>query len=141
MIGLEMARDLQRAGLAWEPRQGDRFALPDRDMDDRVFVINDMPAFIERIHGIEVMTFHGTPEWALDYVYLGEVVWLPEEGQLRRLLQERLVAEGADVYDLIYVDGVYTCRFARQDKALAFTAGDAAGAYAQALLHLLNGEA
>jgi len=141
VIGLEMARDLQRAGLAWEPRQGDRFALPDRDMDDRVFVINDMPAFIERIHGIEVMTFHGTPEWALDYVYMGEVVWLPDEGQLRSLLQKRLAAEGTDVYDLIYADDVFTCRFASQDAALAFTAGDAADAYAQALLHLLRGRA
>ncbi len=141
MIGLAIARELQRAGLAWEPRQGDRFALPDRDMDDRVFVINDMPAFIERIHGTEVMTFHGTPEWALDYVYMGEVVWLPEEGQLRNLLQERLAADGADVYDLIYADGVYTCRFVRQDAALAFTAADAADAYAQALLYLMGGSA
>ncbi len=141
MIALELARDLKLAGLAWEPRQGDRFVLLDREMDDRVFVINDMPAIIERIQGLEVVTFHGTPEWALDYVYLGDVVWLPEEGQLRRLLEERLLAEGADVYDLVYADGVYTCRFARRDAALAFTAGDAADAYAQALLHVMKSEA
>ena len=27
MISLEMARKLKEAGLAWEPAQGDRFAL------------------------------------------------------------------------------------------------------------------
>ena len=41
-------------------------------MDDRVFVINDMATIIEMIQGAEMVTFHGTPEWALDYVYLGE---------------------------------------------------------------------
>ena len=86
MIGLETARKLKAAGLHWEPAQGDRFAVPERGMDDRVFVINDMATIIEMIQGAEMVTFHGTPEWALDYVYLGEAVWLPDEGQLRELL-------------------------------------------------------
>ena len=86
MIELETARKLKTAGLHWEPTQGDRFAVPDRGMDDRVFVINDMATIIEMIQGAEMVTFHGTPEWALDYVYLGEAVWLPDEGQLRELL-------------------------------------------------------
>ena len=84
MIGLETARKLKAAGLHWEPAQGDRFAVPDRGMDDRVFVINDMATIIEMIQGAEMVTFHGTPEWALDYVYLGEAVWLPDEGQFAR---------------------------------------------------------
>ena len=92
MIGLETARKLKAAGLHWEPAQGDRFAVPERGMDDRVFVINDMATIIEMIQGAEMVTFHGTPEWALDYVYLGEAVWLPDEGQLRELLQQVLVA-------------------------------------------------
>ena len=107
-------------------------------MDDRVFVVNDMATIIELIHGAEMVTFHGTPEWALDYVYLGEAVWLPEEGQLRTRLEERLVAEGAGVYDLLYADGVYTCRFAQGDAALAFTADAADDAYAAALLHVMK---
>lgn len=141
MIGLETARKLKQAGLAWRPAQGDRFVMPDLGMDDVVFVINDMATIIERIRGAEVVTFHGTPEWALDYVYLGEAVWLPEEGQLRDLLQSRMVPEGEAVYDLLYADGVYTCRFAWRDTALAFTAGNAADAYATALLHLMETEA
>ena len=141
MISLEMARKLKEAGLAWQPTQGDRFALLDRDMDDRIFVINDMATIIELLQGAPAVTFHGTPEWALDYVYLGEAVWLPEEGQLRTRLEERLAVEGAGVYDLLYADGVYTCRFALGDTALAFTAAAAADAYAAALLHGMNARA
>ena len=95
MIGLETARKLKAAGLHWEPAQGDRFAVPERGMDDRVFVINDMATIIEMIQGAEMVTFHGTPEWALDYVYLGEAVWLPDEGQLRELLHQSLTSEDA----------------------------------------------
>jgi hypothetical protein len=138
MITLETARKLKDAGLAWEPTQGDRFAMPGLGMDDLVFVISDMATIIERIQGAAMVTFHGTPEWALDYVHLGEAVWLPEEGQLRNLLAVRLTAEGTDVYDLLYADGVYTCRFAWRDAALAFTADTASDAYAAALLHVMK---
>ena len=138
MIGLETARRLKAAGLHWEPAQGDRFAVPERGMDDRVFVINDMATIIEMIQGAEMVTFHGTPEWALDYVYLGEAVWLPEEGQLRGLVQQVLVQEGQPVYDLLYLDGRFTCRFSWRGESLAFSAEDASDAYAAALLHVMR---
>jgi len=140
MIGLETAQKLKAAGLHWEPAQGDRFAVPDRGMDDRVFVINDIATIIETIQGAQMVTFHGTPEWALDYVYLGEAVWLPEEGQLRQLLEDCLAAKGVTVYDLLFADERFTCRFAWHDAALAFAAEDAAEAYAVALLHVLGPE-
>jgi hypothetical protein len=138
MIGLETACKLKAAGLHWEPAQGDRFAVPERGMDDRVFVINDMATIIEMIQGAEMVTFHGTPEWALDYVYLGEAVWLPEEGQLRQLLEDRLATEGVTVYDLLFVDERFTCRFEWREEALAFTAGDAVDAYAAGLLRVMQ---
>jgi len=141
MIELETARKLKAAGLHWEPAQGDRFAVPERGMDDRVFVINDMATIIEMIQGAEMLTFHGTPEWALDYVYLGEAVWLPDEGQLRELLADRLASEGVAVYDLLSADERFTCRFAWRGEALAFTAGGAAEAYAASLLHVAVAEA
>ena len=141
MIGLETARRLKAAGLHWEPAQGDRFAVPDRGMDDRVFVINDMATIIEMIQGAEMVTFHGTPEWALDYVYLGEAVWLPDEGQLRELLADHLASEGVTVYDLLFADERFTCRFAWRGEAVAFIAGDAAEAYAASLLHVATSEA
>jgi hypothetical protein len=110
-------------------------------MDDRVFVINDMATIIEMIQGAEMVTFHGTPEWALDYVYLGEAVWLPDEGQLRELLADGLASEGVTVYDLLFADERFTCRFAWRGETLAFVAGDAAEAYAASLLHVAGREA
>ncbi len=138
MITLTTARKLKAAGLHWEPAQGDRFAVPDRGMDDRVFIINDMATIIEMIQGAEMVTFHGTPEWALDYVYLGEAVWLPEEGQLRERLHTLLMNERPPVYDLVFMDGIFTCRFEWCGESLAFSAEDASDAYAAALLHVMK---
>jgi len=101
MIGLETARRLRDAGLAWKPAHGDRFVAPDRGMDDVVFVINDMATIIETWQGAPAVTFHGTPEWALDYLYLGETVWLPHESQLRELLRHALAPTGSDTFDLL----------------------------------------
>ena len=138
MISLEMARRLKEAGLTWEPRQGDRFGLADRDMDERVFVINDMAAMVEMLQGFPAVMFHGTPEWALDYVFLGDVIWLPEEGHLRQRLQRVLDGTATPEFDLLYADGVYTCRLAWQGEALAFRATDAAEAYAKALMYVMT---
>lgn len=138
MITLKTAHRLKEAGLAWQPAQGDRFALCDRDMDDRVFVINDMATIIELLHGIPAVTFHGTPEWALDYLHLEETVWLPEEGQLRAQLHAILATHGSPLYDLVFMDGAFTCRFDWQGKALAFRAQDATEAYANALLEVMQ---
>ncbi len=138
MITVATARRLKEGGLAWEPAQGDRFAVPDRGMDDRVFIINDMATIIEMIQGAEMVTFHGTPEWALDYVYLGEAVWLPEEGQLRERLHALLMNERPPVYDLVFMDGAFTCRFEWRGEPLAFSAEDASDAYAAALLHVMK---
>jgi hypothetical protein len=136
MLNLEMARKLKDAGLAWQPRHGDLFVAPDRGMDDQLFVINDMATIIEQWRGAPTVTFHGTPEWALDALYLGETLWLPHESQLRELLQGALGETAADGFDLFYADGVYTCRFAWRGEAIAARATDAADAYAAALLAL-----
>lgn len=136
MISLEMARRLKDAGVAWEPAQGDRFALLDRELDDRVFVINDMATVIELLHGVPAVTFHGTPEWALDYVLLSEAVWLPDEGQLRQRLHDILTLHGEPVYDLLCADGEFFCRFEWRGEALVFRGPSACDAYGEALLQL-----
>ncbi len=82
MTPLYLAVRLRDAGLAWKPAPGDRFVIPDRDMDDDVFVISDMTI---EVYG-SVIGFNGTTEWALDDVAKDEVVWLPREDQLRELL-------------------------------------------------------
>jgi len=73
--------------------------------------------------------FHGTPEWALDYVFLGDVIWLPEEGHLRQRLQRVLDGTATPEFDLLYAD---------EGEALAFRATDAAEAYAQALMYVMT---
>jgi len=140
MIRVETARRLRDGGLSWKPVHGDRFVAPDRGMDELVFVINDMATIIEVWQGAPAVTFHGTPEWALDYLYLGETLWLPHESQLRELLRRALAPTGADTYDLLFADGVYTCRFEWGGEALAFRAHDAEEAYAAALLYLQEQE-
>jgi hypothetical protein len=42
VIGVHMAQQLREAGLGWKPAPGDRFAIPDRDLDQEVFVLSNM---------------------------------------------------------------------------------------------------
>ncbi len=140
MLSLDTARHLKEAGLAWQPEQGDRFIVPDRGLDGQAFVINDMATIIESLRGAPAVTFHGTPEWALDYIQLGEAVWLPDEGQLRDALEARLRARGITSYDLLCLGGTYSCRFEWKDSGAAFHASTADEAYATALLELLSRE-
>jgi len=42
VIALGLALRLRDSGLAWNPVAGDRFIIPDRDMDDEVFVLSHM---------------------------------------------------------------------------------------------------
>ena len=136
MIGLGMAKRLKEAGVKWEPAQGDKFALLDREMDDRIFVINDMATMIELLQGTPAVTFHGTPEWALDYIFLSEAVWLPDEGQLRQRVHDVLALQGDPVYDLLHADGEFICRFEWKGQGVAFKGCDACEAYGEALLYL-----
>ena len=86
MIGVQLARQLREAGLAWKPALGDRFAIPDRDLDDEVFVLSNMTIEVYTMPEGRVIGFNGTTEWALDDVELEEAIWLPREDQLRELL-------------------------------------------------------
>ena len=91
MISVDLAVRLKAAGLAWTPASGDRFHLPDRDLDDTVFVLSDMTIETADLPTGRVVKFNGTTEWALDSIEETEVVWLPHEGQLRALLGESFV--------------------------------------------------
>lgn len=91
MITLELAERLRDAGLEWDPVAGDRFIVPDREMDDDVFVVSDMTVEVHDFPSGKVIGFNGTVEWALDSIEHREVVWLPRESQLRELLGESFV--------------------------------------------------
>ena len=131
MISVELATRLKAAGLVWRPVSGDRFAIPDRDLDDQVFVVSEMTIETVELPTGPLVRFNGTTEWALDSIAQGEVIWLPHEAQLRALLGpafRRLEALG----DGFAVEASYDGRVER------FVDIDAERAYARALLELLS---
>jgi hypothetical protein len=85
VIPFALAARLRDAGLAWKPQPGDRFAIPDRGLDDEVFVVSNMTIEVHDLPEGAVIGFNGTVEWALDDVSKDEAVWLPREDQLREL--------------------------------------------------------
>lgn len=91
MITRALAEALAARGLRWEPADGDRFIVPDRDLDDEVFVVSGMAIEVYDLpHGAQ-MRFNGTVEWALDSIEQSEVIWLPREDQLRAALGDRFL--------------------------------------------------
>ena len=73
----------------WAPAPGDHFHVPDRDLDETVFVVSDMVVEVRELPSRQrYLAFNGTTEWALDSIEQEEVVWLPREDQLRALLGE-----------------------------------------------------
>jgi hypothetical protein len=138
MLSLKTARALRQAGLDWKPAEFDFFAVPDRGLDERVFVISEMPAAVGQMQGTPMVTFEGAVEWALDYVPAGEVLWLPREEQLRGLLAERLAAEPTFVLALHVSAHGCRCEILFGGRSLGFQAADGSEAYAAALVHVLG---
>jgi hypothetical protein len=135
VISLDLARRLRSAGLPWSPEKGDRFVVPDRDMDADVFVISEMVVEVRDVPAGRILAFNGTTEWALDSIDASTVVWMPREQQLRDLLGdafvslERLAVEGADGFAVtVTVDGA----------AERHVDVDSECAYARALLRVLT---
>lgn len=138
MLSLTLAKELKAAGLVWTPAQNDFFAVPDRGLDENVFVISDMTVLVELVKGQLAVTFHGTAEWALDHVLIADLVWLPTETQLRELLEQRLLGESEPVLQLTSTEDGYGCEINWRGERLLFEAFGAAEAYAKALLHILH---
>ena len=131
-----LATSLRDAGLVWSPAPGDRFVVPDRDLDDQVFVLSDMVIEAVQVPGGEsILAFNGTTEWALDALEADDAVWVPREDQLRDLLGEGFVrmerlagpTEGFAV----------TVRAGADEQRHGD--GDAESAYARAVLALTDG--
>jgi len=135
MISLTLARRLKSAGLIWKASNNDFFAIPDRGMDKRVFVLADMQAQLDLFRGWPVVTFHGTSEWALDYILTSEVVWMPREDQLHDAILSNLA--GSEITLDVNGDGC-TCTIQKQEEIKRFSADSAADAYGSALLYILE---
>lgn len=140
MISLQTAQKLRKYGLLWHPALHDFFAIPERGVDHLVFVISDMVIGVELLSGYPVVTFNGSSEWALDYVTLADVVWLPSEGQLRHLIETRLFSMPNTELRLQANSEGYTCILVEPSGEQRFTSTRASESYAQALLHLLKRE-
>ncbi|MBB2946134.1 hypothetical protein FB565_005892 [Actinoplanes lutulentus] len=131
MVSTHLARRLSDAGLVWKPRLGDRFAVPDRDLDNEVFVLSNMTIQVHDRPDGQVIGFNGTTEWALDDVDLDEAIWLPREDQLRELL-------GGTFRELRREAGDYAVRVDVLGEDRVFTEASADEAYASALIFLLS---
>jgi hypothetical protein len=127
VISLELAVRLREAGLGWTPAPGDRFALPDRGIDE-VFVLSNMTIQVYELPKGSVIGFNGTTEWALDDVDKDEAIWLPSEDQLRDRLGEAFER-------LERVEG----RYQVVAGGRRFVGGRPEEAYGEALFHLLIG--
>jgi hypothetical protein len=133
MISLELATELRAHGLAWDPAEGDRFVLPDRDLDGRVFTISEMVVEVRRSPVGDLIAFNGTTEWALDAIERADAIWLPREAQLRELL-------GPALLSLARLDDGWRCtvRHRHDHDLIEVEADHADEAYGQALLRLLR---
>ena len=132
MITFELARRLREAGVVWTPVTGDRFLIPDREMDDAVFVVSDMVVEAHTLPSGPLLRFNGTTEWALDSIPQEETLWLPREEQLRALLGTTFVALEASDEGYVVVSERDGFRASHQDA-------DAECAYAVAVLALCEG--
>lgn len=125
-----MGRRLRDAGLAWDPAPGDRFVVPDRDLDDQVFWIADMTVDVNEGPAGRFIAFNGTVEWALDSIMTREVVWLPRDDQLRTWLGPRFRS-------LERTPDGYRCTFLLGGERVAVTAPEPSLAYAESVLQVL----
>lgn len=128
MINRELAERLAEAGMAWTPASGDRFVIPDRDLDDVVFVVSEMTIEVSDVLGERLVRFNGTTEWALDSIDAALVLWLPREDQLRAALGDAFVSLDA-------VGAGFAVDLADGSRHIDV---DAERAYARAVLHALG---
>ena len=131
----ELATALRRAGVQWSPAKGDRFMVPDRDLDDDLFVVSDMVVEALDVPRVgRILAFNGTTEWALDSLEAAEAIWLPREEQLRALLGDAFVSlERLDTEPVGYA---VTVRVG--GEPLRHVDVDVEAALARALLQLLS---
>lgn len=132
MMSVALAKELRAAGLVWRPRQFDFFHIPDRDLDERLFVVADLSVDIQQLaDGIAAITFNGAVEWSLDYILQQDVVWVPTESQLRDRLGSRL-------RELSFSDDRWTCTVEVDGRTERHQATSAEDAYGSALLSLIR---
>ncbi|GJM40086.1 MAG: hypothetical protein DHS20C20_03680 [Ardenticatenaceae bacterium] len=138
MISQALARQLKDAGLIWHTSTHDFFAIPDRDLDGRIFVLSDMMATMQLLRGWPAVVFHGTSEWALDYLLTHEAIWMPTETQLREKLEAVLATRNGRFNQLQKQESRYRCELTLNGVQAQFSAATPSEAYGLALLDILG---
>jgi hypothetical protein len=134
VLSYELATSLRDAGVVWSPAPGDAFVVPDRDLDEHIFVLSDMVIqTVEVPDGPSILAFNGTTEWALDSLEAQEAVWLPREDQLQELLGDAFVS-------LERLPGTPVGFAVTLTDGRRYVDVDAASAYARALLANRGGQ-
>jgi hypothetical protein len=136
MISSETARKLKAAGVVWTPSLHDFFMIPERGMDEKIYVISDMLVTVDSLQGELLIMFQGASEWALDTLVTRESVWLPTEEQLRKLCEAMLIQSGKPEIVLSSTIGGCTCAFEVNGERYRFESYSASEAYAEGLLFL-----
>ena len=132
VISIELASALRMAGVRWQPRSGDRFAILALEPTGDVFTISEMTVEAHEFPSGTVLGFNDTTEWAMDSVAKDEALWLPGEDQLRTML-------GGTFRSLTHAEGSYlVTTVSPSGIEQTFQADSAADAYAQALLVLVG---
>ena len=132
MISDRPARELEDAGLRWDPAPGDRFRIKAEALSADVFILSHMVIEARTYPSGTVLNFNGTTEWALDNVAKDDALWLPREDQLREYL-------GGTFRGLARDDGEYVVTTSGGDgEAREHRAPDVEDAYAHALLDLVH---
>ncbi|WP_413450946.1 pilus assembly protein CpaE [Georgenia phoenicis] len=132
MISDHLARELEQAGLRWDPAPGDRFRIKAEELSEDVFILSHMVIEARTYDTGTVLNFNGTTEWALDNVDQDDALWLPREDQLRDFL-------GGTFRSMERVDGEYVVTTAGADGGTStHRAADVEDAYAAALLELVE---
>lgn len=133
MISQHLAQALRDAGVRWTPAAGDRFVIPQPELDGEVFTLSEMTIEAREYPTGTILGFNGTTEWALDSVAQDDALWLPREDQLRVLLGRTFVSlaladpDGAEPW-------VVTTR--HDGGTETFAAAEAAEALGRAVLDL-----
>jgi len=131
MVSVDLARGLHDAGLEWVPAEGDRFVIPDRDLEDHVFTVSEMVIEVRKLKGAQRIMFNGAVEWALDSIKQHEVIWLPSETQLRNRL-------GRAFRSLRRTDAGYECELIVDGRQRTYRPPEPSDSYALALLDILD---
>lgn len=133
MIDVSLARALRDAGLRWRPMDGDWFCLFD---EGDTWLIAPSGIELAVIDGAPALLFHGASEWALDTVWAGDALWLPNVSQLHDALLGYVGANATVTLD-ITVSGT-RCRVQFGEWRYEASATDVADAYGSVLLAVLQ---